>query len=100
MLNKSSIHSIHLSGIVFFTAVILALNVTTVLAANEDCLTCHANMAYGEPKGDTPRIHDASGNFLHEPHGALACTDCHTDITEVPHRQGVERTVQCETCHN
>ncbi len=67
---------------------------------NEDCLACHARMEYGEPKGDMARIHDVEGRFLHEPHATLSCTDCHADVTEVPHRQGVERKIRCETCHN
>ena len=69
-------------------------------AGNDNCLTCHAAMKYGEPTGDKPRIHDPSGKFIHEPHGMLACTDCHTDITDVPHREGIERKIKCEACHN
>ena len=81
-------------------AVISLFSGTLVLASNDDCLLCHRNMEYGEPKGDTERIHDASGKFLHEPHNALSCTDCHVDITEVPHRTGIERKIPCEACHN
>lgn len=69
-------------------------------AGNDDCLMCHQSMEYGKPSGDTPRIHDPSGNFLHEAHGILSCTDCHSDITEVPHRQGIDRKITCENCHN
>lgn len=78
----------------------IAIAAPSALGGNEDCLVCHRNMEYGEPSAGTERIHDQSGNFLHQPHGNLACTDCHVDITQVPHREGVERKIQCEACHN
>jgi hypothetical protein len=29
----------------------------------------------------------------------FSCTDCHTDIIEIPHRAEVERGVDCLNCH-
>ncbi len=98
MLKKSLIRCTHLLGVLL--TVILTVNSIPVLAANEDCLACHRSMEYGKAKEGTSRIHDASGNFLHEQHSPFPCSACHTDIKEVPHRKDIEHNVKCETCHS
>jgi DnaJ-class molecular chaperone len=34
-------------------------------------------------------------------HGPLSCTDCHTDVTEIPHKEELQRVDSgtCTTCH-
>jgi hypothetical protein len=44
------------------------------LSDNETCMMCHAAFEF-------------------------SCTDCHTDIIEIPHRAEVERGVDCLNCH-
>jgi hypothetical protein len=32
-------------------------------------------------------------------HAEFACIDCHFDFEEIPHKEDVERTVDCLACH-
>ncbi len=74
-----------------FACGLAALCLTVGAAAagpnSSDCLTCHAEM---EPKVAA----DALAGSAHQ---ALACRDCHADITEVPH--GKPKPVDCGICH-
>ncbi|MBP1730160.1 MAG: cytochrome c family protein [Deltaproteobacteria bacterium] len=45
-----------------------------------DCLDCH-------------------GDYKNYKHGSVSCTDCHTDIAELPHKEKLKRPV-CQSCHN
>jgi len=71
------------------------------LSDNETCLECHADE---RPSGnlDVPgaTVHNDDGSFIVEDHEMWSCTDCHTDIAEIPHAEGVERTVDCTNCHD
>lgn len=54
----------------------------------ETCLSCHgdAGMSVTLPSGETRSLHVAKGTFAGSVHGGkLGCTDCHTDITDIPH---------------
>ena len=42
-------------------------------------------------------IRDKFGRSVH---GNRNCVECHTDITEIPHKKGVTHTVNCVTCHD
>ncbi|HHC73121.1 MAG TPA: cytochrome C [Thiotrichales bacterium] len=69
-----------------------------------ECLDCHGVEGFGVPsEGEGfPRLRrlDLDADALSESvHGKLACTDCHTDIEEVPHRKGDLGTVDCVECH-
>lgn len=72
------------------------------LSDNEFCLDCHIDEEHlglidtGEEKVHNP--HD--GSLKEEGHTELACIDCHMDIEEEPHREDVERTVNCSDCHD
>lgn len=55
---------------------------------SEDCLMCHETM---EPLVDKGLL-DASI------HSGFECTDCHQDVTEIPHEE-VPRKVDCSSCH-
>jgi len=70
------------------------------LTDNEVCLGCHEGTEWTAPENsDRPRVHEDSGAFIQPDHEMWSCTDCHADITEIPHREGVERTVECTNCH-
>jgi cytochrome b subunit of formate dehydrogenase/cytochrome c553 len=82
--------------------------------ANDTCLTCHGNPSFAAPGADGKLsalyvIKDKFGNSVH---GKLLCTQCHTDITDVPqktgdkHQSAVARAAWrldipniCGTCH-
>jgi predicted CXXCH cytochrome family protein len=54
----------------------------------ETCLACHGDrsMSVTLPSGETESLYVDRGQFDQSVHGGkLGCTDCHTDITEVPH---------------
>ncbi|MGD0025837.1 MAG: hypothetical protein ABSC37_14660 [Xanthobacteraceae bacterium] len=70
--------------------------------ANDACLSCHGNAGFAAPgAGGTMRQlfvnKDLFGNSVH---GERACVECHTDITEVPHKPGAGREVSCINCHD
>jgi len=69
--------------------------------ANDTCLGCHGNQGFAAQGTDgKPRqLHVIKDKFGKSVHGKRACVECHTDITEVPHKKGVVHTVSCVTCH-
>lgn len=70
------------------------------LSDNEVCLGCHEGTEWSAPENsDRPRVHQDSGEFVQADHEMWSCTDCHTDIMEIPHREDVERDVDCTNCH-
>jgi predicted CXXCH cytochrome family protein len=81
---------------------------------NEDaelCLSCHADrqMAVSLPSGESRTLFVDKQAFARSVHGGkLGCTDCHTDMTEVPHAAKPFRTRReftiayyeaCKRCH-
>lgn len=71
------------------------------LSDNDTCLECHADTEREAPaSSDHARVHNDDGSFIQEDHEMWSCTDCHSDISEIPHREGVERTVDCLECHD
>lgn len=56
---------------------------------NQACESCHAPRRI--PTVDT-------GVLAHSVHGGLHCTDCHTDISSVPHPKRLQ-PVDCGACH-
>ena len=89
-------------------ALLLAASVgflTTVKAQpledNATCLACHGNAGFSAQSADgTSRpLHVASDRFEKSKHGPLPCVACHQDITEIPHKEGVRRRVECGNCH-
>jgi cytochrome b subunit of formate dehydrogenase len=68
---------------------------------NDLCLGCHGTEGFEMP-GPDGKMRDLYINkdkFGNSVHGIRKCTDCHTDITEIPHRTGVKRKVSCVICH-
>ena len=82
-----------------------------VLRNNGDCLECHGNPNFSllHFLGSDKTLYVDPGKFAASIHGTLklACVDCHTTITEFPHkkltmnltqwRQSIPR--MCGTCH-
>jgi predicted CXXCH cytochrome family protein len=77
----------------------------------DTCLGCHADrsLAVSLPSGETRSLFVNIGAFRASVHGnKLSCTDCHQDITEVPHASRPFKTLreftvayyeQCKRCH-
>ena len=49
---------------------------------NEDCLACHDSVSTAKSI-----------------HGSLDCTNCHADVTAIPH-EAKPKAVECSTCHS
>ena len=69
--------------------------------ANEPCLRCHGNQGFAAPGADGKphKLHVMKDKFGKSVHGKRTCVECHTDITEIPHKPGVTHRVSCVTCH-
>ena len=69
--------------------------------ANDTCLGCHGNEGFAAPgaDGQMRQLHVIKDKFGKSVHGKRICVECHTDITEIPHKTGVTHKVSCVTCH-
>ncbi len=77
----------------------------------EICLSCHADpsMTLTLPSGEERSLSVAVGPLSQSVHGGkLACTDCHTDMEEIPHPERPARSARemrvaqadrCQRCH-
>jgi predicted CXXCH cytochrome family protein len=66
------------------------------VAAQTDCLTCHADKGLQDTAGHNISVDgDSFGQSIH---GALGCNACHSDISGYPHPDKVAK-VKCDTCH-
>ncbi len=70
-------------------------------SGNATCLACHGNEGFGVPgaDGQTRQLHVFPDKFGKSVHGKRLCTECHKDITEIPHKTGVTHKVSCVSCH-
>jgi predicted CXXCH cytochrome family protein len=68
---------------------------------NDVCLGCHGNEGFAMPDafGRVRQLHVIKDKFGNSVHGKRVCTECHKDITEIPHKLGVTHKVSCVTCH-
>jgi cytochrome b subunit of formate dehydrogenase len=83
--------------------VILALLLTSFSArafTNDDCLQCHSSpdLTKTLPSGVVVKLYVGATEFGSSIHGQFACTDCHADITDVPHPEKLAK-VDCGSCH-
>ncbi len=79
----------------FFFACLIVISPLR-LAAQADCLACHADKDMKDAAGHSLSVDgDKFGASIH---GSLGCAACHADIKEYPHPDHVAR-VQCSTCH-
>lgn len=77
----------------------------------DTCLGCHADttLAVSLPSGETRSLYVNIDAFRASVHGnKLSCTDCHQDMTEIPHASRPFRSLreftvayyeQCKRCH-
>lgn len=90
----------------FITGFVLALFLAMAYAAfaaesipNDLCLSCHSTPGMEkERQGKKVSLAVDAGRFSKSAHGALSCTTCHSDITQIPHAADLKR-VQCAQCH-
>ena len=71
---------------------------------DSDCTECHGERGFSVPLGEHGELGKKelfidTDFFKNSVHGKNQCTDCHTDIEEVPHRKGALGAVDCVTCH-
>lgn len=68
---------------------------------NELCLSCHGMEGFEMegPGGAMRNLHIEPDRFGRSVHGRRACVECHKDITDIPHRENVDRRVGCVQCH-
>ena len=101
----------------FLLPLIVAVGIAAPVAPqpkNEDidtCLSCHGDksMSITLPSGEVQSLYVDRDEFEHSVHGGkLGCTDCHTDITDVPHVSKPFQTKReftiayyeaCKRCH-
>ncbi len=69
---------------------------------NALCLGCHGNEGFSAPGADGKErdLHVVADKFGHSVHGKRLCVECHKDITEIPHKPGVQHKVSCVQCHD
>jgi predicted CXXCH cytochrome family protein len=66
------------------------------VAAQTDCLACHADKGLQDAAGHNISVDgDVFGQTIH---GALGCSGCHSDISGYPHPDKIAK-VECNTCH-
>lgn len=78
--------------------------------SNDVCLSCHGNRSLSMvlKNGETLSLYVSQKALAHSVHAGLACTDCHSDITTIPHpaKQFLDRRAVsfafyqlCRQCH-
>jgi cytochrome b subunit of formate dehydrogenase len=70
--------------------------------ANQRCQRCHAD----QEEKESIRRDGTHNNIYVDPavlersvHGKVLCTDCHSDITKLPHAKPVAVAIGCVACH-
>ncbi|HEU4352068.1 MAG TPA: c-type cytochrome [Burkholderiales bacterium] len=68
---------------------------------NATCFGCHGNEGFTMPGPDgRPRpLHVVKEKFELSVHAKRRCVECHTDITEIPHKRTGPIRVGCIQCH-
>lgn len=66
---------------------------------NQTCFECHSDAELtGEINGLEVSMFVDSTTFENSVHGGFSCVDCHSDITEIPHEDPLQK-VDCASCH-
>ncbi|MBF0142733.1 MAG: cytochrome C [Magnetococcales bacterium] len=77
----------------------------TPTTADRDCLECHGAKNFGTPKGKGTAFGRREltvdvKKLARSAHAERRCVECHTDVREIPHPQGVKLKVDCAgECH-
>jgi thiosulfate reductase cytochrome b subunit len=68
---------------------------------NQLCQRCHGRETFAKKaaNGESMSLHVAGEEFGASVHGGLDCVSCHEDVTDLPHRKGIDRKVGCVQCH-
>lgn len=68
---------------------------------SEVCLGCHGSEGFAMPRedGTVRQLHVSEDKFKNSVHGKRQCTECHKDITEIPHPNIGKHKVSCVQCH-
>src|SRR5215469_11485850 len=83
----------------FCTGLVALLLIALVpgrVAAQADCLACHADKGFQDAAGHNISVDGET--FGQSIHGSLGCDACHSDIKGYPHPDKIAR-VKCDTCH-
>ncbi len=92
-----------LVGLLVSTALVCWPEISVAQApSNEECFICHGDPDLSKTTSDGKKISlfvDQKG-FDTSVHHRLACVLCHSDIAEVPHREGELQRVECGKCHS
>jgi len=69
--------------------------------SNEECLMCHSDKElYKEgPDGKRISLFVDEASFGASVHGKVSCVFCHSDISDLPHKEGGLKKVDCGRCH-
>jgi cytochrome b subunit of formate dehydrogenase len=69
---------------------------------NGACLGCHGNPGFSatDAAGKPKSLEVHGDKFAKSVHGKRQCQECHQDITEIPHKPGVQHKVGCVQCHD
>jgi cytochrome b subunit of formate dehydrogenase len=88
------------AGLAGLCCLLLGAPAVRAAVSNEDCLGCHSDTSTVRENPDGTKTSlwvdaTAYGNSVHQ---GLSCTDCHADISEVPHGGNLAH-VNCGGCH-
>ncbi len=87
-----------------FKLLLLSLSlwsVPQVIADEENCLNCHRYPLFGrmEANGEFYNFFVDEAAFRNSVHGRLACTACHSDVSNIPHTPAPEIVDCTQACH-
>ena len=93
-------HRMARQGIGSIIALLLLITAAKSQIPNEVCLGCHGNEGFAipGPDGQMRSLYLSKDKFEHSVHGKRSCTECHRNITAVPHEK-TEVVVGCVQCH-
>ncbi len=80
----------------------LGLSRTAFALENSDCLACHGDkdLAKTSKAGQVVSLYVDEVQYASSIHGRNLCTSCHSEIAELPHREGfTHEPVRCGACH-
>ena len=91
---------IALAGIFLAALFIPQWTVVGAAQTNDECFACHtdADLAKEGPGGKRISLYVDEKTYQSSIHSRLQCVLCHSDILEIPHKEGL-LAVQCGNCH-
>ncbi|HWU38930.1 MAG TPA: hypothetical protein VN203_14870, partial [Candidatus Acidoferrum sp.] len=92
------------TGFMWFGAGMIGLALVLFTAGQAEaivkCLVCHGKPTLSRtlPSGRVQSLFVDEKQLKDSVHAARTCTDCHSDITAIPHKGEIKR-VNCVRCH-